>query len=190
MRCARTVAVTSAEHTSQMYFRPPSVPRDIVFFLMTPILQSWRYCLSCSSTARRVEPLVSLHHMDIRFATKTPKFCHVLTVLIVKGRPQSDHLPITFNTLKSLTAPSGVIERSFEYCQAYRRSLAAGGASGDNGLAVAHPGFKLGRMRRELVRLSLSVEIQRLPELTFFLDLAFATQQEDRRTRKPGSSLM
>lgn len=33
-----TVAVMSAEQTSQMYFRPPSVPREIVFFLITPIL--------------------------------------------------------------------------------------------------------------------------------------------------------
>jgi hypothetical protein len=32
-----TVEVMSAEQTSQMYFRPPSVPRVAVFFRMTPI---------------------------------------------------------------------------------------------------------------------------------------------------------
>lgn len=35
-----TVDVISAEQLSQMYFNPPSVPRDIVFFLMTPIFES------------------------------------------------------------------------------------------------------------------------------------------------------
>lgn len=38
---ALTVLVISAEHTSQMYLTPPSVPRVIVFFLMTPILTLW-----------------------------------------------------------------------------------------------------------------------------------------------------
>jgi len=35
-----TVEVISAEHTSQIYFSPPSVPRDMVFFLMTPIVRA------------------------------------------------------------------------------------------------------------------------------------------------------
>lgn len=38
---ALTVFVISAEHTSQMYLTPPSVPRVTVFFLMTPISTLW-----------------------------------------------------------------------------------------------------------------------------------------------------
>ena len=37
-----TVAVISAEHTSQMYLSPPSVPRDMVFFLITPMVDLWK----------------------------------------------------------------------------------------------------------------------------------------------------
>jgi hypothetical protein len=33
-----TVDVISAEHTSQTYLMPPSVPRVPVFFLITPML--------------------------------------------------------------------------------------------------------------------------------------------------------
>ena len=33
-----TVLVMSAEHTSQMYFTPPSLPRVAVFFLMTAMV--------------------------------------------------------------------------------------------------------------------------------------------------------
>ena len=36
----------SAEQTSQMYFAPPSVPREPVFFIMTPMLP-----LYCGQTA-------------------------------------------------------------------------------------------------------------------------------------------
>ena len=35
-----TVAVISAEHTSQTYLTPPSVPRMAVFFLMRPMVSS------------------------------------------------------------------------------------------------------------------------------------------------------
>lgn len=49
-RGERTVEVISAEHTSQIYLSPPSVPRDIVFFLITPIVRAcgtFQTSLSC-----------------------------------------------------------------------------------------------------------------------------------------------
>ena len=39
-RNSRTVAVMSFEQTSQMYFSPPSVPLDMVFFRSTPMLKA------------------------------------------------------------------------------------------------------------------------------------------------------
>jgi hypothetical protein len=42
-RCPElTVEVISDEQTSQIYFAPPSVPREPVFFLMTPMLPFYR----------------------------------------------------------------------------------------------------------------------------------------------------
>jgi hypothetical protein len=38
MRAEHTVDVTSAKHTSQTNFTPPSLPRDAVFFLMSPMV--------------------------------------------------------------------------------------------------------------------------------------------------------
>lgn len=38
-----TVDVISPEQTSQIYFKPPSVPLVTVFFLITPILSSGRH---------------------------------------------------------------------------------------------------------------------------------------------------
>jgi len=62
----------SAEQTSQIYLRPPSVPRDIVFFLITPILvKSVGHCaflgVGAASTAKILRlPIGSINHNRAR----------------------------------------------------------------------------------------------------------------------------
>lgn len=46
------MAVISAEQISQIYLSPPSVPRDMVFFLITPIVRLRKYLLLCCYSKR------------------------------------------------------------------------------------------------------------------------------------------